>query len=345
MRACAALGYEISFVAADQMLEGTSTLKALPHVQVMTAPFYSSVEDVLRRQADSFDVIYLHRVETAARYTGLVRQFQKRGRILYSVADLHFVRLARQAQVQCRPELLAHARRMKDTEYSAMRQVDAVISHSPEEATLLADMLPHMPIHVVPWAVTARPRVPAYARRQGVVFVGNYGHAPNIDAARWLVTDIMPHVWTIAPHIRCVLAGAEMPDTIRALAGRNVDVVGHVPDLARVFDGARLSVAPLRFGAGIKGKVLDSLASGLPCIMTPIAAEGLFLPQTLQNLIGQDAKTLAALIVAAHEQEAFYKAASKAGRQFVRDQFSEQAVQDALRAVVNPATTRLQKVM
>ncbi|MCG4254333.1 Hint domain-containing protein [Acetobacter senegalensis] len=345
MRACAALGYEISFVAADQMLEGTSTLKALPHVQVMTAPFYSSVEDVLRRQADSFDVIYLHRVETAARYTGLVRQFQKRGRILYSVADLHFVRLARQAQVQCRPELLAQARRMKDTEYSAMRQVDAVISHSPEEAALLADMLPHMPVHVVPWAVTARPRVPAYARRQGVVFVGNYGHAPNIDAARWLVTEIMPHVWATAPHIRCVLAGAEMPDTIRALAGRNVDVVGHVPDLTRVFDGARLSVAPLRFGAGIKGKVLDSLASGLPCVMTPVAAEGLLLPQTLQNLIGQDAKTLAALIVAAHEQEAFYKTASKAGRQFVQDQFSEQAVQDALCAAVNPAAARLQKVM
>lgn len=79
--------------------------------------------------------------------------------------------------------------------------------------------------------------------------------------------------------------------------------------------------------------------------MTPVAAEGLFLPQTLQNLIGQDAKTLAALIVAAHEREAFYKTASKAGRQFVRDQFSEQAVQDALCAAVNPAAARLQKVM
>lgn len=342
MRAFAALGYDVSFAAADHMA-GAAVLPDMPQAQVLAAPFYSSIEDILRQQRDSFDVVYLHRVDTAARYATLARQLQKRSRILYSVADLHCVRLARQAQAQSRPELLAHAKQVRQAEYAAMTQADCVITHSADEAALIAENLPQKRVQVVPWAYTTRSRAPAFTKRQGVVFVGNYAHAPNRDAALWLVKNIMPRVWQHAPHIECSLAGADMPDSIHALAGNQVRVLGHVPDLQSLFDASRLSIAPLRFGAGIKGKVLDSLAAGLPCVMTPVAAEGLDLPDTFTRLIAHDADALAALIIAAHEDSALYQHTSKAGRAYMRDHWSEQQVENSLTIALAPRAVQIRQ--
>ncbi|MGX7346257.1 Hint domain-containing protein [Acetobacter pasteurianus] len=333
MRALVALGYDVSLVAADQM-DGAATLEALPEVTVCTLPFYSSVEDVLRRQAGSFDVVYLHRMDTATRYAALARRHQPKARVLYALADLHWLRLVRQAQAQGRPELMARARKVKQAEYSAMLLADAVITHSTAEAELLRRELPHVRVQVTPWDVPVRARVPGFAQRDGVVFVGNYAHAPNADAARWLVQDIMPRVWATNPDIRCLLAGASMPAQLRALARDGVEVLGHVQDLQALFDSVRLSVAPLRFGAGVKGKVLDSFAAGVPCVLSPAAAEGLDLPQDLAAFVGQDADALAAAIVRLHQQASVNSKASRAGRVFMRAGFTAQQVQQALAAAI-----------
>jgi glycosyltransferase involved in cell wall biosynthesis len=162
-----------------------------------------------------------------------------------------------------------------------------------------------------------------------VLFVGNYTHAPNGDAARWLVQDIMPAVWALDPTITCTLAGAEMPDSIHALASDRVRVLGHVQDLGDVLGQARLSVAPLRFGAGIKGKVLESLSAGVPCIMTPVAAEGLNLPKSLQSLLGATAEDLAHQIVTLHKAEDLSDII-QAGQAYTQAKFSEDAVMAAL---------------
>ncbi|MGD7069042.1 Hint domain-containing protein [Acetobacter sp. AAB5] len=333
MRALVALGYDVSLVAADQM-DGAATLEVLPEVTVCTLPFYSSVEDVLRRQAGSFDVVYLHRMDTATRYAALTRRHQPKARVVYALADLHWLRLGRQAQAQGRPELMARARAVKQAEYSAMLLADVVMTHSTVEADLLRRELPQVRVQVTPWDVPVRMRVPGFARRDGVVFVGNYAHAPNADAARWLVQDIMPRVWATNPEIRCLLAGASMPAQLRALARDGVEILGHVQDLQALFDSVRLSVAPLRFGAGVKGKVLDSLAAGVPCVLSPAAAEGLELPQDLAAFVGQDADALAAAIVRLHQQASAHSKASRAGRAFMRAGFTAQQVQQALAAAI-----------
>jgi hypothetical protein len=101
-----------------------------------------------------------------------------------------------------------------------------------------------------------------------------------------------------------------------------------------VFDRVRLTVAPLRFGAGVKDKVLDSLASGVPCVMTPVAAEGLALPPSLSALVGKDAGAIAGLIQLLHGDAAAHREAASAGRSLIREQYTEAAVLAALR----PAT-------
>jgi Glycosyl transferases group 1 len=336
MRALRHLGYAVSFVAADEMAPTAPAAAALDAVGVTccAAPFYAAVEDVLRRQADCFDIVYLYRAGIATRYLGLARRFMPRARIVYSVADLHHVGLERQAAAEARPELLALSRRVRLEESVAAWSADAVITHSAEEADLLRRMVPEASVYRVPWQVAERATSVPFAARDGVVFVGSYAQAPNVDAACWLVEAVMPLVWQIDPGIKCLLAGSEMPAAVRHLARPGVQVLGQVAELSDLLDRVRLTVAPLRYGAGVRDKVLDSFAAGVPCVMSPIAAEGLELPKNLRALVGHDAATLAALICRLHQDADVHRMAARAGRALIRAHHTEAAVTKALQAAI-----------
>jgi glycosyltransferase involved in cell wall biosynthesis len=336
MRGLRRLGYAVSLVAADEMAPDAAAAAVLDTagVSCCAAPFYGSAEEVLRRQADCFDVVYLHRADIATRYLGLARRYMRRARILYSVADLHHVRLERQAAVEARPELLAASRRARLEECVAAWSADAVLTHSAEEAEMLRRAVPEASVYRVPWEVPVRVAGTRLAARRGVAFIGGYGHAPNVDAARWLVEEVMPLVWRDDPSISCLLVGSDMPDAVRRLAGPGVEVLGHVADLGSVFGRVRLTVAPLRYGAGVKGKVLESLAAGVPCVMTPIAAEGLDLPVSLRALVAEDAVGLAGLICRLHGDEATHGEAVGAGLALIREYHTEAAVVAALQQAV-----------
>ncbi|BCI65853.1 Hint domain-containing protein [Acetobacter aceti] len=334
------LGYDVSFVAADEM--GSASAQTMNNIEICAAPFYSSVEDLLRRQAHSFDLVYLHRQSIATRYLSLVRQYQSKARVIYAVADLHHMRLARQAAVEKRPELMAKARQIRDAEYAAARQADVVLTHSTVEAAILRRDVPGVEVHVVPWAVPVRKRTPAFDTRHEVLFLGNFSHAPNIDAAFWLAEEIMPVVWRQRPDIQCVIAGADIPEQIRQLAAPSIEVIGHVPDCGALFDKVRLSIAPLRFGAGVKGKILDSMAAGVPCVMTPIAAEGMELPGDFTDATGETAEALAALIVNLHDDSTTHARMVQAGRRFIRERHDHARIIDALGRIAGDTRVKRQ---
>jgi glycosyltransferase involved in cell wall biosynthesis len=336
MRALRRLGYAVSFVATEEMTPDPAAVTALTAsgVTCCVAPYYVSAEEVLRRQANCFDVVYLHRAGVATRYLALARRTMPRARILYSVADLHHIRLERQALVEARPELHAASRRQRLEECTAAWSADAVLTHSVAEAEWLRHAVPEASVYRVPWEVPERAASASFGRRRGLAFIGSYAHAPNVDAAHWLAEAVMPLVRQDDPRIECLLVGSEMPDAVRRLARPGVVPLGNVADLGGVFDMVRLSVAPLRYGAGVKGKVLDSLAAGVPCIMTPVAAEGLGLPDSLLALVSGDAAGFAALIGRLHRDEKAHRQAAHAGRALIRDNHNEDAVTSALQAAI-----------
>ncbi len=338
MRSLRRLGYEVSFMAANAASPPEAALRALEAEGfiVCRPPFYGSVEEVLRLQNICLDVIYLHRLSNVSKYMAVARQYCPQARVLYSVADLHHLRMARQARIEERPELTAKSRKVRLEECTAAWLADAVLTHSTHEAELLNKLVPAATSHVVPWEVpVARPTAPI-SQRHGVAFIGGYAHTPNVDAAHFLVDDIMKLVWARDGSIPCLLVGSDMPETVKRLAGPHVVVLGHVPDLGSVFDRVRLTVAPLRYGAGVKGKVLASLAAGIPCVMSPVAAEGIGLPMALQSLVGETEADMAALILKLHGDATACEAAGNAGRSFVAQHFSQAAVDARLAAVVGP---------
>jgi glycosyltransferase involved in cell wall biosynthesis len=335
MQALQVLGYAVSFVAADNLGEAAPELARIG-VTVCGGPFYASVEDVLRRQAGCFDVVYLHRAGVAERYLALARYNNPLARVLYSVADLHWLRLERQAQIEDRPELVVESRRLRLIECTAAWSADAVITHSVDEARLLQHSVPQAHVHCVPWGVPVRRPTRKLAARSGIAFIGGYAHAPNVDAAVWLAETIMPLVWEIDRGIVCRLVGSAMPDRVRTLARPGIEIVGAVDDLgAAVFDQVRLTVAPLRFGSGVKGKVLESLSAGVPCVMSAIAAEGLALPDSLGALVASDAAGIARLIAQLHADLTFSAKASQAGLDFIRAGHTQDRAAQALLAAID----------
>jgi len=270
-------------------------------------------------------LVYLHRVDTAGRYAQLVRDTQRGARLVYSVADLHHLRTSRQAEVEGRPDLASYAEHLRFLELTAARAADAVITHSTVEAALLRQKIPAETVHVVPWAVVPRPTEVPYSERRGLAFIGGYRHRPNVDAARFLIEAVMPAVAALDTEIPCLLVGSGMPDSLRALATvrPGVEAVGHVVELASVFDRVRLTVAPLAYGAGVKGKVLDSLAAGVPCVCTPAAAEGLDLPEPLAELVADTSAGLARSIAALHGDEGLNRACSESGLAYVAEHLSD----------------------
>jgi glycosyltransferase involved in cell wall biosynthesis len=332
------LGYEVVFAPVLEMRDASPAAPSLASLGIICcrAPYYTSVEDVLAGQAGEFDLIYLHRVQNATKYGELARTYCPKARLIYSVADLYHIRIARQAQVEDRPELDALSQRTKRAEFLAAAAADAVITHSTFEFIELSKHIPAAKIHVIPWSIQPRPVETPFSQRSGLAFIGGYSHQPNLDAAYWLISEIMPRVRKYDPTIKCLLVGSNMPDSLRQLCHDGVEAVGHVEDLASIFARIRLTVAPLTFGAGVKGKVLESLAAGIPCVCTSIAAEGIALPAPLQAFVANDADKIAASIQRLHSDEAANNECQKTGLEFIATSFSSDRIDALIKKAIGP---------
>ena len=333
MRSLQRLGFAVRIAAPSMRREpAIASLEAFG-IAVCCMPEAASVEEVLRRDPGEYALVYLHRVASAAAYAGLVRQCQPQARLVYSVADLHHLRLARQAQAENRPELAVQARRIGLQELQAAQAADAVITHSSVEAELLRRHLPGVPVHVVAWSVPVRDGGIGFADRSGLAFVGCFSHAPNQAAVRVLRDGIMPLVLAADLTIRCRLVGGGLPPSLSE-PRPGLLVEGHVEDLGALLDRVRLTVAPLSFGAGLKSKLLDSLAAGVPCVCSPVAAERLDLPGELAQLVVPDIAAAAELIVRMHGDRDEHERLSRQARAYAAEAFSAERIDGLLAGIV-----------
>ena len=336
MRALQRRGMAVSFVpgwwpeigiepAGAEALAATGVTLHLP-------PWAGSVEEVLRAAGDTLDLVYLHRLSVMRKYAALVRRWCPSARLIYSVADLHWLRAVRQAEIA---GVAVDGVGLRARESLAAADADAVITHSPFEAALLAEDLPTTRVYTVVWDAEPVPTTVDFADRAGVGFIGSYGHPPNLDAALFLLDAVMPMVWEQDPSIPLLLAGSDLPAMLRERADERVQILGALPALGELWARLRVSVAPLRFGAGLKGKVLDSLAAGIPCAASPVAAEGFDFGPPLDALVATTPAAMAQLIVRLHRDAAFNAEMAAAGLALVRDRFAPAHVDAALGAAIS----------
>jgi glycosyltransferase involved in cell wall biosynthesis len=162
------------------------------------------------------------------------------------------------------------------------------------------------------------------------VFVGSFLHPPNVDGVKWLVGEVMPVVFDKIPSMRVYIAGSDPTDEVLSLAGPGIEVLGWLPSLGFLYDKARVFVAPLRFGAGMKGKVGESLAHGLPVVTTEIGGEGMGLRHGYDVLVADDGREFAEHVIQLHEDEQLWARLARNGRTTVAERYSPQAVHGQL---------------
>ncbi len=327
------LGYKVTFIPGDNMarIEPYTTELQRRGIECLYHPYYFSVEDVFRKQEVPVDLVYLHRYSNASKYAGMVRQHFPQARIVYNVADLHFLRMQRQAELQSDTGMQTKAEQMRRLELGAMSFVDCVIVHSAAEAELLRQIAPNIEVQVIPWTVALRDISPQTTDRPRIAFIGGYGHPPNLDAAKWLAQSVMPLLRKQVPNIELLLVGSKMNAEVSSLAAKDIVPLGFVPSLDSVFARVQATVAPLRYGAGLKGKVLESMAAGVPCVMTTVAAEGVELPAALQWLVADDAEGIAQRIAKLCGDTAEYQRAVEACKAHVAANYSAERIDRLIR--------------
>ncbi|MGE0718184.1 MAG: glycosyltransferase [Alphaproteobacteria bacterium] len=337
MRCLASLGGKITFVPADNMshLGGTSVALQDQGVEFLHFPHFWSVEEVLRKRRDEFDVIYLHRLNIAARYLFLCRALAPRARLVYNVADLHHLRLERGRDVGAaeRPseDTIRDAR---DMELLFARSADRVIVHSSVERRLLESRgIAH--VVEVPWVIEGETGPLSPSERAGICFVGGFRHRPNLDAVTWFVDEVWPHVLARRPSEIFHIAGSNMPTAAWALERHpGVRCLGYVEDLSALLAKVRLTVAPLRYGAGLKGKIGVSFAHGVPCVATRIGYEGFDDPDPDLLQVADDPEAMASRIVTLLADDDAWRRAAAAAMRYAEANFSEAAVARRLAAIL-----------
>ena len=218
---------------------------------------------------------------------------------------------------------------------------------SDHEKALLQDAVPNTPVFHLPLIRDIPGAGEAtFDERQGIAFVGNYLHAPNLDAVRHFVREIWPAFHARVPSAELILGGAQMPMQVEQLGtAEGVRAIGYVDDLAALFNRIRLTVAPLRYGAGAKGKVVSSLCHGVPVLASQIAAEGIGLQDGRDILIARDQAQWVRHLQSAYCDEAVWAGLSKGGLEAMRKSHTLEAGMETLKDILGlaahtPATAR-----
>ena len=161
-----------------------------------------------------------------------------------------------------------------------------------------------------------------FSSRHDILYVGGFGHPPNIDAVLWFAKEIFPLIIAKYPDIKWHIVGGKVPKEIDQLASNNIIIEGFVPDeyLENLYRTCRLAVVPLRFGAGVKGKVVEAAYFQIPLVTTSIGAEGLQIEDG-SMLIENDAQKMADLIGCIYHDCNKLKTLSDNGLNFIRKYF------------------------
>jgi glycosyltransferase involved in cell wall biosynthesis len=302
-------------------------------VEVWYPPLLSGAPAWLAEHGKRFSAILACRYYLAGKFMPLARKFSPQARFVLDTIDLHYLRESRAAQLAANEALAKAALRTRRRELAVIDKADLTLVVSQTEREVLATDAPASKVEVLSnLHEVAGPGLP-FAQRQDLVFVGGFRHTPNVDAVRWFAQEVFPRLRQRLPNAVFHCIGGDVPDSIAALAQEGVIVHGHVPDLAPAMDGMRIAVAPLRFGAGVKGKINLSMAHGQPVVATSCAVEGMHLQDGVDVLVADEPQAFVDAVVRLYGDEELWSRLSRNGLENVARHFSMDAARETVRKI------------
>jgi GT2 family glycosyltransferase/glycosyltransferase involved in cell wall biosynthesis/SAM-dependent methyltransferase len=332
------LGYKVTLAPEDlhRRQPYTAQLQALG-VEVIYAPQVPDLRQYILHTAGQFDWAMLSRFQVAPRFIDLIRQVSPTTRVIYDTVELGFVRVMRLAKLSGSPADHLDAEELRERELGLARKADVTLVVSEVERDVLRAEEPDIAVEVVSTIYPLRPGRPGLEGRSGILFIGGFDHPPNGDAVVHFVQNVLPLIRGSLPDVVFYIVGSRPRHDVLSLASDRVIVTGQVPTVDGYFDSCRLSVAPLRYGAGVKGKVSQSMAFGLPVVATTVAVEGMHLQHGSDVLVADDPADFAAAVVAAYTDEELWDRLSTNGLANVERHFSPGKASATLSAILQSA--------
>jgi len=309
-------------------------------VTVIDSRLGSDLDAWLIKHGGSLEHVMLMRPHMSARLLPLVLCYTTAA-ISYYGHDLHFARLRDEAALTRDPDLAERANQMKSVERGIWRAVDVVIYPSVDEADTVRSLEPGVKACALPlfFYRTFRYREEV-TKGATLLFVGGYLHRPNEDAAVFLAQNILPHIRIRCPSARLILVGADPTPRVKALASDVIEVTGPVDDasLKRLYETARVVLAPLRVGAGVKGKVVEALHEGVPVVTTPVGAQGMpFLERIVP--VCEDEGDFVDSVSALLSDDSMWLTQSHAQTAYAQGNFCQEKFETELLTIVNAHVT------
>ena len=316
------LGHRVT-LACDQPAGNLKYVADLERLGVTVITTSAQVDCHLKNDGARYEVVVLCRPDTALKYLFSTRAYAVRARVMYDTVDLHWVRMEGAARLNpSDPSLAERAAFYARVEPFVSAMSDVVLTVTEVEKETLLALNPALRVEVVPCVHPDGPAGAPWSRRKDLLFIGGFWHQPNVDAVCYFVEDVLPTVRAALPDVVFNIIGSNMPDRVKALASPSVRPLGFVEDVAPHFLNSRVFVAPLRFGAGMKGKVGHSMSHGLPVVTTSIGAEGMSLTDGETVMLADDPSRFAEAVIRLYTDEAMWTAMSARSRDHIEKHFS-----------------------
>jgi len=298
-------------------------------------PFCLNVRQHLELRGASYDLVILSRADVGERNAGAVRECAPQAKLLFDTVDLHFLRERRQADLSGSALEAEAAELRRLQELGTARKADVTLVVSPVEVELFRQEAPDVNVALLSNIHAVQGCRQPFEQREHLLFIGNFEHPPNVDAIQFFIDEVMPALSIQRPDLKLLIVGAHAPKSLIDKAGPSVEFLGFVPDIAPLFDSVRLSVAPLRYGAGVKGKINSSMSCGVPVVATSMAAEGMNLVDGVDVLIADTPQDLAQAVLRVYDDKALWERLSQGGLKNLQDNFSFERATAQLQAVLS----------
>ncbi len=306
-------------------------------VEVIVGLRQRSLKEILARGYDAAILEFYYVSEMVA---DEIRFYQPLLPIAVDTHDVHFMREARMAQMLNDAQRLAESETTRRRELTAYRKSDLLIVRTPYETQALLQLDTSFDIFTVPVMYAVRGEsIPEKRQPNSLLFVGWFKHLPNVDGLLYFCDEILPRVKKNLPEVHLTVVGGDAPAEIQALSSETVKLTGRVESVHPYLDSHRVSIAPLRYGAGMKTKVIESLASGVPTVTTSVGAEGIGLIHGRHAFIADTPDEFAQAVVRLCQDDELWHQMSVASRRFVEAYCSLEVVEQQIESLVEKLTS------
>jgi GT2 family glycosyltransferase/glycosyltransferase involved in cell wall biosynthesis len=333
------LGYKVTFFPNFTKHQGKYT-EYLQQIGVEVIYGRVWFEEFIKLYGGYYDAILLSRPRIGSYYMDLCQAYCNDAQIIYDTVDLHYLRLNRQAEYES-GNLKDYYKEMSEKhrllEQDLIKEADKALVVSEVELNLLNKMgYNNISLLSTIHSINTSAYEVGFAKRKDIVFVGGFKHLPNVDAVNWLVDEIMPLISEVDSSIKLHIAGADMPEDLAnsLKMHRGVVVEGFVPDLSDLLTNCRVFIAPMRYGAGVKGKITQAIEYGLPVVTTGIGAEGMYLQDLVSCMTANEPKGLAKALLKIYDDEALWLRIQTGAKQVLNEHFSKNSARENLNRIL-----------